>query len=122
MVRFSNPLLNEGLLIQADFLLVSDTGSAKFQLADWDRDGKTDLLVGAPQHGLLPEPQRGVPWIMNHRGGAVLLLRNIGSNEHPKFEYPAVMHIDGKPNIIVGTERRKMVFFHGSDIEWRTIK
>lgn len=138
-------LLTDGSPIQANFLPVGGTGRAKFQLIDWDQDGKVDLLVGTPRHGTFPEPEKGVPWSMNHAGAAVLLLRNVGSNERPVYEYPAVMHVGGKPmhfgqhecapvattlgsddgkslNIIVGTERGRLIFFHGRDIEWQIVR
>jgi hypothetical protein len=96
------------------------------------------LLIGTPRHATFPEPERGVPWSMNRAGAAVLLLRNVGTNSRPVYEYPAVMHFKGKPmhfgqhacsptatalgggglNILVGTETGEMIFFRGEDISF----
>jgi hypothetical protein len=136
--------LVDGAPIQANFLPVGGTGRAKFQLIDWDKDGNLDLLVGTPRHGSFPEPKKGVPWSMNGAGAAVLLLRNVGSNGQPVYEYPAVMHVEGESmqfgqhecaptattlgsdgdelNLLVGTERGRMIFYRGRDIEWKTIR
>ncbi len=137
-------LLDDGSPIQANFLPAGGTGRAKFQLVDVDRDGKVDLLVGTPRHAAFPEPNAGVPWSLNRAGSAVLLLRNVGTNEHPQFSYPAVMAVDGQTmhfgqhscapvatklgrgdadwNLVVGTETGRMIFFSGADVEWKTIR
>jgi len=130
--------LKDGTTINANFLHAGGKGRAKFELVDWDGNGKIDLLIGTPRHATFPEPERGVPWSMNQAGAAVLLLRNVGTNFQPVYEYPAVMHFKGEPmhfgqhacsptattlgggglNIIVGTETGEMIFFRGDDISF----
>jgi len=137
-------LLTDGSPIQANFLPAGGTGRAKFQFVDWDQDGLVDLLVGTPRHGSFPEPTKGVPWSMNQAGSAVLLMKNVGSNEQPNYEYPAVMHVGGKSmhfgqhscapfatslgsedgkklNLMVGTETGRMFFFRGEEIVWKKV-
>ncbi|TVQ07586.1 MAG: VCBS repeat-containing protein [Balneolaceae bacterium] len=131
-------LMENGETINANFLKAGGKGRAKFELVDWDGNGKIDLLIGTPRHATFPEPERGVPWSMNRAGAAVLLLRNVGTNSQPVYEYPAVMHFKGKPmhfgqhacsptattlgggglNILVGTETGEMIFFRGDDISF----
>lgn len=130
--------MEDGTTINANFLNAGGKGRAKFELVDWDGNGKIDLLIGTPRHATFPEPERGVPWSMNRAGAAVLLLRNVGTNSQPVYEYPAVMHFKGKPmhfgqhacsptatrlgggglNILVGTEAGEMIFFRGDDISF----
>lgn len=131
-------LMKRGSTINANFLKAGGKGRAKFELVDWDGDGKIDLLIGTPRHAAFPEPEQGVPWSMNRAGAAVLLLRNVGTNYQPVYEEPAIMHYKGKPmhfgqhscsptvttlgggglNILVGTEIGEMIFFRGDDISF----
>lgn len=130
--------LVDGSTINANFLDAGGKGRSKFELVDWDKNGKVDLLIGTPRHATFPEPEKGVPWSMDQAGAAVLLLRNVGTNAEPIYEYPAVMHFKGKamhfgqhacsptttslggggPNIVVGTEIGEMIFFRREDISF----
>ena len=56
----------------------TEIGHATPALYDWDGDGKRDLLVG--QFG----------------GGRMKILRNVGSNQAPKFAAASWFEADGK--------------------------
>ncbi len=134
-------LLEDGSVINANFLEAGGTGRIKFELADIDEDGVTDLLLGTPRHGSIPDPTHGLPQSLGLPGSAVLFMRNTGSDEQPTFARPKLMHFKGKPvyfgqhscaptvarfgdnrgvNIIVGDEHGRMTFFSHQDVTWKT--
>jgi hypothetical protein len=71
-------------------------------------------------------------------GSAVLWLRNTGTNAAPRFAYPLLLHVGGKPayfgqhecsaavtalggggpNLLVGEEEGRVHFFARRDISW----
>ncbi|HEY2760364.1 MAG TPA: VCBS repeat-containing protein, partial [Pirellulales bacterium] len=131
--------LTDSSPIQANYLKAGGEGRAKFQLIDWDGDGKTDLIVGTPRHATFPDPKHGIP---NKAGASVLWLRNVGSNDKPVYEMPALMMLDGKPayfgqhecsavattlggggpNIVVGDELGRMYFCNHKNISWKPLE
>ncbi len=73
-------------------------GRTKIPAIDWDGDGKIDLLTGTGRSASIPG-KGGIPDDTNtsdERQSSVLLLPNAGTNEQPVFEYPKVVHFDGK--------------------------
>jgi hypothetical protein len=132
--------LDDGSAIQASFLSAGGTGRAKITLVDWDADGVMDLIVGTPRHGSVPNPKTGLPQSKGLPGSAVLWLRNVGSNEAPKFAFPLLLHVkgrpayfgqhecsaavtelgavSGRPNLIVGDEEGRVHFFFREEITW----
>jgi hypothetical protein len=132
-------LLEGGTPIRANFLPAGGTGRAKFTLADWDRDGAMDLLVGTPRHGSVPDPERGLPQSRGLPGATVLWLRNTGTNAAPRFAFPRSLQVHGRPvyfgqhecsvaltdlgggdapNLLVGDEEGRIHFYHHRDISW----
>jgi hypothetical protein len=132
--------LDDGSAIQANFLSAGGTGRAKITLVDWDADGVMDLIVGTPRHGSVPNPKTGLPQSKGLPGSAVLWLRNVGSNEAPKFAFPLLLHVkgrpayfgqhecsaavtelgavSGRPNLVVGDEEGRVHFFLREEITW----
>jgi len=134
-------LLEDGNIINANFLEAGGTGRIRFTLADLDGDGVTDLLLGTPRHASVPDPEKGLPQSLGLPGAAVLFMRNTGSDAQPKFARPKLMHFKGKPvylgqhecgpavarfgdagglNIIVGDEHGRLMYYAHQDITWQT--
>ena len=131
--------LTDGSPIKANFLHAGGTGRLKLNLVDWDLDGKTDLLVGTPRHGSVPNPETGLPQSLGLPGSSVLFLRNVGSDAEPVFEFPRLMHFRGKPiflgqhacgpavadfglsdgpDLVVGTEDGRFHYYKRDDLSW----
>ena len=130
--------LTDGSAIGANFLRAGGAGRLKFEIADWDGDGAFDLIVGTQRHATVPvDDESGLPWSKNRAGSAVLWLRNEGTDEAPAFAYPKLMHHRGepvhlgqhacsaaaayfgkKPDLVVGTEWGRLIFFDRDEITW----
>ncbi|MCB9768183.1 MAG: VCBS repeat-containing protein [Candidatus Omnitrophica bacterium] len=131
--------LEDGSPIGANFLSAGGTGRLKINLCDWDLDGKVDLVVGTPKHGSVPNPETGLPQSLGLPGSAVLFLRNVGTNEAPRFKFPVIFRFKGKnlyighhscgptvaefdpktgPDLIVANEDGRFFFFERKDLEW----
>lgn len=130
--------LEDGSAIGANFLSAGGTGRSKLTLHDWDADGRVDLLVGTPRHGSVPNPKTGLPQSKGLPGSAVLWLRNTDSNEAPRFAFPLLLHVRGRPlhlgqhecsvavtdlggggpNLVVGDEEGRLHLFARKDITW----
>lgn len=131
-------LLEDGSPIHANFLDAGGRGRSKFESVDWDQDGDFDLIVGTPRHGTVPvADESGLPWSRNKAGAAVLFLENKGSNQKPVFAYPKLMHhrgtpvhlgqhscspavafFNGKPDLVVGTETGRLIYYQHEYISW----
>jgi hypothetical protein len=130
--------LADGSPISANFLDAGGRGRTKFEIVDWDGDGRFDLVVGTPRHGTVPvADESGLPWVRDRAGAAILFLRNLGSNRQPVFATPKLMHFRGQPvhlgqhscspaaaffedqpDLIVGTENGRLIYYDREDIEW----
>jgi hypothetical protein len=131
-------LLEDGSPIHANFLSAGGRGRTKFESVDWDQDGDFDLIVGTPRHGTVPvADESGLPWSRNKAGATVLLLENKGSNQKPAFAYPKMLHhrgqpvhlgqhscspatafFSGKPDLVVGTEKGRLIYYQHENITW----
>ena len=131
-------LLEDGSPIHANFLDAGGRGRTKFESVDWDQDGDFDLIVGTPRHGTVPvADESGLPWSRNKAGAAVLFLENTGSNQKPVFAYPKLLHhrgkpvhlgqhscspavafFHGKPDLVVGTEKGRLIYYQHEHITW----
>lgn len=73
------------------------TGRVRFDLVDWDGDGKVDLLIGASSTASIPNSSSGLPF---HRqgsaaiGSSVIFLKNVNNNKTPMFEDPVEIKFD----------------------------
>lgn len=132
-------LLEDGRPIRANFLHAGGTGRAKIQLVDWDLDGRLDLLVGTPRHGSIPDPEKGLPKALGLKGAAVVFLKNIGTNDAPRFAAPSLMKFRGQPiyhgqhacspvatelgdaggpNLFVGSQDGRIHYYARADLSW----
>jgi len=128
--------LKDGRSISANFLSAGGTGRTKITLADWDGDGITDLILGTPRHGSIPDRERGLPQALGLPGAAVLVLRNVGSESEPVFDLPALVTHDGaplyfgqhecaptvgvlggEPCLIVGQEDGRLIYYKRSQLD-----
>jgi hypothetical protein len=74
------------------------TGRAKLVAHDWDNDGALDLLIGTSRGLSFPASETTYypsSFYPDHKA-SVLLLRNIGSNEQPVFDYVRFVEFEGK--------------------------
>ena len=104
---------------------------------DWDGDGLLDLVVATPRHGSVPNPKTGLPQSLGLPGAAVLLLRNVGTEADPVFEFPRLFKFRGKgvflgqhacsaavaplgpgrgPNLLVGDETGTLTLYRNDDV------
>jgi hypothetical protein len=84
----ATPVLLPGVKLQADGQDIDDHNLGHFvpTVADWNGDGKKDLIVGS----FAGEP------------GNVRLYLNIGADADPKFGKPAFLEANGQPIKLTG--------------------
>jgi hypothetical protein len=90
--------LKDGTAINANFNeAAGQTGRAKLVAHDWDQDGVIDLLMGVSRR--LKIPASKTVYYPSHfspeNKASVLLLRNVGTNEKPVFDYARLLEFDG---------------------------
>ncbi|WP_157557836.1 FG-GAP repeat domain-containing protein [Niabella aurantiaca] len=133
--------LEDGSFIKANRRPGGQVGRANIHLVDWDLDGVTDLLVGTGRSNAIPNPKTGLPynWGKKNEGGAVLFLRNSGTDKAPVFEFPKMMKYKGRVmlfgvhdcapttgylgdkgtlNLIVGIEKGVYMYYQRKDLSW----
>jgi hypothetical protein len=135
--------LEDGTTIRANFLAAGGTGRSKISIVDWDRDGKTDLLVGTPRHGSIPNPERGLPQSKGLKGAAVVFLKNVGTNDAPVYKFPTMVQFKGDPiyhgqhecgpavwdvgqpdgpDLLVGSQDGRIYFYARKDLTWAPLE
>ena len=87
----------DGNILHANVLDAGGTGRLKLVLADWNGDGRKDLLVGTSRYTSIPNAWTGLPQILGRPGAAVLFLENVGTAVEPAFAYPKLFAHEGKP-------------------------
>ena len=134
--------LEDGKPIEGNFLEAGGTGRLKFNILDWDLDGVMDLIVGTPRHGCVPNPEAGLPWTYlkeGRPGSAILFLKNVGTDEEPKYQFPKLLRYKGEPiflgqhscaptpwyrngteepSLLVGRENGMFYYFDRKYISW----
>jgi len=114
-------------------------GRSKIVPVDWDHDGQIDLIIGTGRAMSLPGPG-GIPDNLggDERRASVLFLRNAGSNQEPKFEYPvriaydgsaikmgthscspAAVNFGGGPDLFVAEETGRIFYYPRGGLRWR---
>jgi hypothetical protein len=97
-------LLKDGAPINVATGAGNASGRINFGFADIDRDGRTDLIMGAQDQGSVPNKTRGLPGCIVGRpecksklygklrfGAAILWLKNVGDDSHLVLEEPRMM-------------------------------
>lgn len=115
-------------------------GRTKIQAVDWDQDGHIDLLTGTGRSASIPG-KGGIPddtFKGDARQASVLFLRNAGTNEKPVFEYPKLIHHNGKKiemgahscsplaidlgrgqlDLLVGMEQGVVIYYPRDELTW----
>ena len=115
-------------------------GRTKIQAVDWDQDGHIDLLTGTGRSASIPG-KGGIPddtFKGDERQASVLFLRNAGTNEKPVFEYPRLIHHNGKKiemgahscsplaidlgrgqmDLLVGMEQGVVIYYPRDELAW----
>ncbi|MBN2357247.1 VCBS repeat-containing protein [candidate division KSB1 bacterium] len=131
--------LDDGSTIKANFLSAGGTGRLKIVLEDWDLDGKTDMLVGTPRHGSVPDAVNGLPQSKGLKGASVLFLKNIGADNKPVFAFPKMIRFKGEviylgqhacspevwdygqpdgPDLLIGEQDGRIRFYKRKDLNW----
>ncbi len=94
--------LKDGSPISMSFPPSSGTGRSKYMLRDVDGDGKTDLLIGTPIDGSVPNKENGLPYCLTKDakprvriGASVVWLKNVGDDANPVFDTPRMMRFKG---------------------------
>lgn len=130
--------LDDGRPIEANDRGAGQRGRTKIQVVDWTGNGVFDLLLGTRRVHSVPSPEDGLPQSLGGavREAAVLLLRNVGSNEEPVFAFPEMMTFQGAPifhgihscspaavdlgrgslDLLVGEERGSLLFYEREDL------
>lgn len=81
--------MEDGSFISVSQLHSGHTGRAKLHLADWDRDGKIDLIIGTFRQSSIPNGETGFPIpVEDGRASMVLFLKNVGTHTEPVFQHP----------------------------------
>ncbi len=112
------------------------SGRIKLSVADWDGDGKWDILFGCQQalQRFFRSPERVLPT------SAPFWMRNIGSNSRPVFQlpqlisfrdgtpirvgshnfnvYPTDLDRDGKPDIVFGDDEGFIYYLRRNQLAW----
>ena len=134
--------MEDGTLITANFLGAGGTGRSKIELVDWDEDGKVDMVVGTPKHHSIPNPQTGLPKVLGLPGATVMFLKNVGTNEEPRFRFPVIFRHKGKNlyighheigasagrlggggvNLVVSSEDGRLFLFQRRELEWSPVQ
>lgn len=82
--------LDDGSLISMSGGFSGHTGRGKLTFADWDQDGMLDLIIGTASPNSIPNQTTGMPKpALPRQSGAVLFMKNVGTNAQPVFLHPA---------------------------------
>ena len=71
-------------------------GRVKLVAVDWYNSGAVDLIVGTHARASVPPGPRGIP-LHTHKQATVLLMENVGSNDHPVYRLPKQVCSNGEP-------------------------
>ncbi len=89
--------LENGSTIDANNLYSLGTGRIRFELADWDNDGKKDLILGVDKWHCVPNVTAGLPAKGTNPSATVLFMKNTGTEAVPKFALPVAVTYQGTP-------------------------
>ena len=135
--------LDDGSKIRGGYLSAGGTGRLKIVLVDWDKDGKTDLLVGTTRHSSVPNPVSGLPQSKGRKGATVLFLKNVGTDSEPVFAFPEMFRFKGEviylgqhacspmvwdygqpagPDLMIGEQDGRIRYYERKHLTWGSEK
>jgi hypothetical protein len=104
VLSLTRPTLADGSPVTVSGRDGGGSGRVKLDLADYDGDGKLDLVIGTAGWSAIPNREKGLPVALARSVPSIpLLLRNTGDNLNPVYAYPELfIHRPTKTRLVTG--------------------